>query len=296
MASPLFPQFLTLINFKIMKNQWYKFLCGCLLVAILNSCEKEITSVKPVEQKIVVTSFISPTDSPIKVHLSLSNPLYSSPNGEGALMMKDAQVLIYEGNIQKQLIWNSQNKDFELDQSQFPILAGKTYNLQVKTANGKEVSAQTTVPYPVINPVFEFLGFKQSSKGTKEVFKFQLSDDGSQVNYYRFFVQIERTGQSQMGTVKYYDNLYLSDDKEFNGNVLEKTLEYKFYSNTDPSTFTNKYTGYLINCSEEYYKFHKIKIIDSDFTEGDPVPVYSNIKGGLGVFAGYNSTAIEKKN
>ncbi len=273
-----------------MKTNPSKFLCCLVAAVIFTSCEKELTNMKPVEQKIVVTSFISPSDPKIKVRLSLSYPFYGSDNTTANLNLKYATVLISDGNTQKQLAWNPQLRDFELDQSDFPISTGKTYALQVKTTDGKQISAQTSIPNPVINPSFNFIEFKQTAKRTIETFRFQFTDDGTQINYYRLYLNAERYAQFQSTPVASgSEELYLGPDIEFSGSLFDRILEFNYYSNVDPSTYTNKYTAYFISCSEEYYKFHKSNpSTDSDPLRGNAVNPYSNIEGGLGIFAGYN--------
>lgn len=284
-----------------MKTNKYKFLYIFLTTIILISCQKDASNLVPLTEKIVVSSYISPADK-IQVFLSLSNPYYlpTDPNYNTALKLKNSIVLISDGISQMQLIWNEQEKNFELNQNLFPIIAGKTYSLAVEAEDGRKVSAQTTIPYPVINPVFEFMGNKKNS--TNVLSRFQINDDGAILNYYRFYTEIQRpddpSGNPNFNYVypPQYRGNYIQSDKDFNGSLFNKVIEFSIenYDNLPIDKF--KYSGYFIACSEDYFQFYKTLEI-STASGSDPfneqyVNIYSNIKGGLGIFAGYNLTKL----
>jgi hypothetical protein len=272
----------------------------CFISFTLCSCEKDASNLVPVNEKIVVNSFISPQDLILKVFVNVSSPYYQPHvyGSDNSSQLKNALVFISDGSIKKQLIWNDLNKDFELDQNQFPILVGKTYYLDVKTPDGRQVSAQTTIPSPVLNPIFDFLGYKTNSVSgaNSALVRYQISDDATVLNYYKFFTEIKGFDAQNKNVSIMSGGEELQSDKNFNGNIFENTIQFIVY-NYDKTQTTEKYTGYFIACNKDYYEFYKtLTMANAGSTTpfSEYTQVYSNIKGGLGVFAGYNLKTIEK--
>ncbi len=287
-----------------MKVKLYTFLQLLVIAIILCSCEKEVSNLVPIDEKIVVNSFIAPSETlpanvNIQVSLTLSSPYYRLQNHteNTALKLKNATVLISDGSTQQQLIWDDLHSDFELSQNIFPIIAGKTYYLDIKAEDGRQVSAQTTIPNPVINPIFKFLGYKNNSTTGATILSvlYQLNDDGAISNSYRFYTEIEYNDPNFNYPLNEQGGNYLQADKDFNGSLFEKIIQFRAYSYDSYPNSSKKYTGYFIVCSNEYAQFYNSLAVVANYGANpfsEYANVYSNIKGGLGIFAGYNQTKV----
>ncbi|MEZ4800382.1 MAG: DUF4249 family protein [Flavobacteriales bacterium] len=89
----------------------------------------------------------------------------------------------------------------------------------------------------------------------------------------------------------YRGETYLTDDNLNSGKIYTEYMAdyYMFGSETKLKTV-------VVLASEEYYRFHftAYNQYDNDpFSE--PTLIYSNINGGLGIFAGYSFTTIEQE-
>ncbi|MFQ5636990.1 MAG: DUF4249 family protein [bacterium] len=84
----------------------------------------------------------------------------------------------------------------------------------------------------------------------------------------------------------YFEDAYF-DDALFDGEFYD--LDISFYNYSEP---IEMFIVVLLTTSESYYNFHK-SVDQQNATEdnpfAEPVPIYTNIENGLGVFAGYSS-------
>jgi hypothetical protein len=143
------------------------------LAITLSSCETLVDDLPlsrfpELKSKLVLTSFIAPTDSLITVTLGESTPLFGEygktrtekvVNQAGDTLyynfidrnniVTDAQVTISNGTLHKNLTYNAKTKKYELPTRQFAIIPGQTYTI-VAQNNIYSVKASTTVPLQTI--------------------------------------------------------------------------------------------------------------------------------------------------
>ncbi len=105
------------------------------------------------------------------------------------------------------------------------------------------------------------------------------------------------------GLLDYYPHTFPFSDELFNGQTYTLNINYLLPESTTSYNETQIYliTDYQLivavrSVSEDYYKYKKKLIIhqenqDSDIWNGigDPVQMFSNIKNGYGIFAGYTT-------
>jgi hypothetical protein len=270
------------------------FYCFTLLL-ILPSCEKDADVKLPdVEPKLVVSSFISPQDSLIQVSVSLSSPLYNNPNISNEYKpLLNATVTISNGINSYTLPYNSNLKRYTADSTQFKIIGGLTYYLSVKSLDGKSASATTTVP--LLNNTLTYTVIKNNSSENKYTLQGSWSDnDLTNFNNYRFEMfytayQIYSWYADTAGfftdSVRYWrSNRILTTDTE--GATFNKELQFTYSANSYDTAFTS-----LTTMSKEYLDYtSKLDVAVNSFSGpfSEPVQMYTNINGGLGVFAGYN--------
>ncbi|PKP53529.1 MAG: hypothetical protein CVT92_03575 [Bacteroidetes bacterium HGW-Bacteroidetes-1] len=261
-----------------------------LMTIILASCDSMISDVDAptTSPKLVVNSYISPDDDTIRVRVQYSRPLYSITsyyNSYEYPPVTDAQVSITDGNSTINLIYNA----FELMYitTDLTIEPGKTYSLVVSTPRNENVTASCTVP-ALEPPSIEITNIEStpSSYGYKNI-SFRFQDFPGQGNYYRVMVGISyQTGPNPSDV--YFTPMYLVNGEEFVSDI-NKDGEF-FVFKTD-----NIYDGNLINLvffisitDENYFSFHKsVNSFQDDNPFSEPTPVYTNIEGGVGVFAAF---------
>jgi Domain of unknown function (DUF4249) len=153
----------------------YKLLFIFILTAsILMSCETVLENVTvPYEERLVVSSFISPQDSLVEVIVSKTKPVTGVTTGSNNFnnqnyfydILKGATVQISDGQQKANLVYKEIIKPFSfvydpvtkkqtlatrpgyfISTKEFPIIAGKTYTLVVSATGLPTATATCTVP------------------------------------------------------------------------------------------------------------------------------------------------------
>ncbi len=275
-------------------------------VMLLSGCESLVTNVElpKATPKLVVTSFISPQDSVVAVYLTESTPLFGISKPLEDNTIKNASVFISDGLSTSQLKYNYSTGHYEVPALTFPIRVGKTYSLSITAADGRKTSAMCTVPERVVEVANITLDSTiHISTGSK---MWELKAEWTHIPgaaYYRCAAsQAITLINSNSDTTYHTQNLFYNSDLT---NALEKKANaYNIQrSNISIGNFTEsngRIIGYkttsisvdIMIINAEYYRYHDslYKYYNNHgnpFTE--PTRLYSNIEGGLGVFAAYTS-------
>ena len=280
-----------------------KFLSlAALFILTFASCKKNVDLAAP-NRKIVVYAQISPADDTIKIILEYSKPVNSISNtGYSNIYLRHdihnefaaAEVTLSDGVATIAIKRDSLEGVFKIAQANFPLIPGKTYKLHVKDSHNHEVSAQTTIPYAVTNAVYTFLGKQSAGEyNSKYTNRFVFTDQLNPQHYYRLY----SGQQSNMNLNEVLYGNYLQDSKAFTGTdtIVVETIESNLFF--EHNSMIIRY-GYFFSCSYEYFQFYR----SIENTKGlsntpelleEPVNIYTNIEGGLGIFAGYNVVKIK---
>lgn len=274
---------------------------------LINSCKKEVTDKIPQQdKKLVVSGFISPSDDSVRVILSFSRPYYNQGSNDldSRKQLSTSLVTISDGNVSVNLKWDNNKKYFSLPETEFPIIAGSEYILKILTTDGKEAEAKTIVPEMPQQTEFEVMGLKPSKNrvpGYKsQKCRFALADPVSSENFYRFTLVKRTVTNGIPGFAKLGDIFFT--DKNRDGTVIKEFVEYdlslELQQNT-PTADTNFYhDAYFISGSKEYNLFHE-SLERNNLTEDNPFAepnnIYSNVRGGYGIFAGFNQVVMTKE-
>jgi hypothetical protein len=258
-----------------------------LLLISPAACESDVKNVSlTFEQKLVITSFISPSDSITYFNVSSNKRLYGEINPKEPI-----------GNISgtlsdglKEVVLDTARSGFILDHRKMRIEAGKTYHLKVSSDLGLKAEAYSTVPGKK-NFVIEADTFSVASVHPGDPFKRHtrirviIHDIPGEKNYYRI-----------RGKVYNYYSIYNNDypvtfeddlltDSNMDGQpIVEESNDMVNFSNSDSTLVAI----YLFNTESSYYFYHKSL---KEYSDGNPfseaTPVYSNISGGLGIFTSF---------
>lgn len=275
---------------------------------MLTGCESDVDNIDSFESKskLVVVSYISPQDTMLVVRVQKTQPALGQQLTEEQRKVKDATVTISDGASVVALAYNAANNQYEADARTWPIAAGKTYRLKVVAPVGTAEATCTvpltegiaiteaTAPYTLIE---DYYG--QSVRKYTITFKWQ--DAPGVTNFYRTLAFKEYTLTDHNGEKRVYkeglygsydnDDRQIQNDENYQGGIMtSEPLVYHDYSSESIEK------PYYINCvlvvsDKNYFLYHRA-LNKQEESNGNPFAepalMYSNVKGGLGVFGGYN--------
>ena len=301
----------------------------CLFLSIIftASCRKDASYVNFPEfkQKIVVEAYLSPDQDSNFIYISSTQNRFGELTGAAPslgnlnLYFSDGMNEIKLDTVRKELYHFDSYKYYIKN---IPVTEGKTYHLKVTSDKGLTAEANCTVPFKkdfklevdtssII--LMSEIGFKQSITYAN----FSITDIPGESNYYRLLYIY--TQYSSL--VEYPQN---SIKKQLQGevpvtNVYEPGIGDKVFSDigmdgkkillrsiqlppVDLIDYPHPYAKvdstilrvYLLNTDKPYYDFHhsllNYSLGDTPFTEASFT--YSNIKGGVGIFAAYTVDSL----
>jgi len=297
------------------------------MIIFTASCRKDAGYVNFPEfkQKIVVEAYISPDQDSNFIYISSTQNRFGELTGAAPSL---GNLNLYLSDGTNEIMLDTVRKEpYHFDAYKYylkniPVQEGKTYHLKVESNKGLTAEANCTVPIKkdfklevdTSSIVFmsEF-GFKQSITYAN----FSITDIPGESNYYRLLYIY----QQYSSLVKYSQN---SIKKQLQGevpvtNVYQPGIGDKVFSDLgmdgkkillrsielppvdliiDPHPYSKVDSiilrVYLLNTDKPYYDFHHSLIYwsmgDNPFTEASFT--YSNIKGGVGIFAAYTVDSL----
>jgi hypothetical protein len=269
------------------------------VLALLFSCEKEVKtgSIPEFEQKLVLSSFISPADTVSTIYVSSNKRIYG-----------DLDIIESLGNLTgtisngiKEYSLFRTTVGFKFNNTDFRIEEGKTYNLKVSSSNGLIAEGSCSVPYKRNLHITVDTAFSAIGPVDRPVYKtltatVSITDSPGEENYYRVSCRQDMyykyAGKPYHS--KYYQNSIkneFSSDKGKDGENMELGSFGLYSFSQNDSSFLSIF---ILNTNKAYYDYHvslqKYSGGDDPFTEVSPV--YTNINGGLGIFAAYTIDSL----
>lgn len=275
-------------------------LTAILLISLFSSCEKDADVELPeTPPKLVLVSFITPQDTLLTVTVTLSQPIFESYIVNPDAAVSDATVIMAGASGSVQLIFNQSMQRYEIPASALPIIAGSTYTLTVTTPRGESAQAETSVPTHngVAGFYVDVTDSLNNNQGLTELttdFTHHVNDYSGEENRYRFFsaVLIRDTITNDTISIRYMNQLFTDNNKD--GQHIQSTLNGN-WSEYDPfgTRIVIGYDFWMFNANNDYYQYHNSLynyVGEDPFSE--PTIIYTNVDGGLGVFAAANGTKI----
>lgn len=215
----------------------------------------------------------------------------------------------------------SSEANHEIPTSQFKILAGKTYFLTVTDKNGMVYESSCTIPQAVnIGLVLKdsVVNKGNDTNPFSYIFRLKWQDPTGIKNYYALggesLIHYKIEKSENVAAFEYDSRMKINFNASRGGNssfyndnnmdgstfdILSKATELTdilFNTNVKWRITERRITIALISCDKNYYDFHQaINNFDGDNPFAEPTLVPSNIKGGLGCFAGFNKTVYVGK-
>ncbi|WP_026462095.1 DUF4249 domain-containing protein [Adhaeribacter aquaticus] len=287
-----------------MKLHTYKLLL-LLFVGLLSSCEEDITDKVNIDstRQLVITSFISPQDTALIVRVNKTQPAIGKTETAESLLISNATVNLSNGSQTIKLTYDPIRKLYRARATQLPIISGRTYTLTATTPDGFSTSGTCTVP--ALNGILiqdlshsvEQITYDAGPDKyvyNRHTFTFKWQDAPGRGNYYhaltlREFKENFNNKTYRMPLDAYEVEKYFSDENQ-DGGTFSTSGQYTTSTNeNEPSP--NILRAHLSVTDRHYYLYHKT-IEQQRETNANPFAeptfIYTNIKGGLGVFAAYN--------
>lgn len=282
----------------------------CILALLLIGCFKTTDQISPDrlspdrESKLYVLCFISPQDSVLTAKVAMSEPKIV-PTVEPTLTVKTANVSISDGQRSAVLRYDSTLGYYRADAVDLFIEAGKTYELTVSMGENRRVTAQATVPASIPIQRVQIDSVLASATASVKSTLYTATifwDSPGGVNYYRGWGKFTQTVSNEQGVLEEtrVNQPAFSVDRETNAGPGRRSLSGSFslITPTNARIRTNLVRLGLFTTDVNYYRYHATlleEVNNPNNSFAEPGVLYSNIKDGYGVFAGYNATYIDIK-
>lgn len=272
---------------------------------LINACESDV-DIKPpeFEQKLVITGFISPSDTLTFIEVSVNHRLYGElgteePAGKISGVLSDG-ITETELNLTQLNIGYPMNTKprygFILDHTKMRIKPGNTYSLSVNTDKGLSATALCKVPperfFEVKADTFSVPSRHEWEPYSRRVdIKASLRDIPGEENFYKIRLKIMSYFHDDVRGVSVSEfqimEDYMLSDKSMDGKeiTIKTNTGLNFIADTDSSFVV----VYIVNLEKSYYRYHESMKNQSrgDNPFSEATPVYSNVSGGLGIFTSY---------
>jgi hypothetical protein len=275
------------------------------LLASIQSCKKIIEiDLPPADSKIVVNSFFT-EGSPLKVHLSESVGALDNEIPE----CSDATVILLGDNVKTDTLFQEDGFYYSHVQAE----SGKKYSLMISAPGMDSVICEDLIPEKTIIQnlvltdsvmiaedgfLINELKLDFSDSAGPDFYEVELNGFTIANNYMigLWFMKNSDPVITSTGLLDYNPKTLIFSDRMFDG----KTCSVKIYYAIQPWGGDYRLKITFRSISESYYKYKEKQFaylfsLQNDIFSGmsDPVQLYSNIKGGYGIFAGYSTDEKE---
>jgi hypothetical protein len=282
-----------------------------LLVALgflLGACEKEVEGIRLPESdaKLMVYCFISPQDDSLTVSVTRSVPVLGAGNPADTLV-EDAAVTLSDGVRSVRLLYDEDRKAYAYHvwaarDGDLKIKPETSYHLQVTTLRGETATATCTVPAALKASIMLSPDSAWAASSNRYYYRMRIiwPDPPNQVNYYRVNghaeVITEQTSDGRPTSIatvpaEWEASEWVSDEGR-DGGLLVSPRGNCHVNEYDPFISCSLYAS-VLHTDPHYYRYHHSvhRAMQSQANPfAEPVLVYSNVTGGLGVFGAYTRT------
>jgi hypothetical protein len=281
-----------------MKRTIAYYLISVFAIMTFISCEKEADNINyPVfRQKLVVFGILSPGEEMNYISVNSTFALY----GAKYSVIKWGNLTATLSNGTNEISLDTTAGGFVFRSSDLPVEEGKTYILKINSDFGLSAEASCTVPFrrnlnlEIDTTLHHYTDDQDTTiKYTFVNSDLYFNDFKGENNYYRLLSMKTRPHSTQPGYYSFDtgNQFDVIDDKGHDGERMKISLPGYWAGGLADSTFLKVF---LLNTDKVYYDYQKslenYSSGEDPFTE--PAPLYSNITGGLGVFASYTYDSL----
>lgn len=276
---------------------------------LLGSCRQEANLPTPYGEQLVVQGFISPQDSLVQVSVSKNQASSAGSNRRDFVTNAAVSITPAQGGAVSLLVLPLTRTDSANRWCRYGVPArllgvqpGGTYTLLVRTPGGLEAEATCTVPSRTI-PAAEVsvrLQFQGVGSQRYRTFRVAWPDAPDVEPFYSLHSvsYVEAPTPAAGGVPPYtyvsYGTAYLSGAA---GGGQLSSVERAVQGTNAPFEPKRSFVQvYLCQTDRDYYHFNLSLARQQQEEAGnlfpEPVPIAGNVRGGLGVFAGYTLTVV----
>lgn len=271
----------------------YSLILITAVLLLLQGCEIALDTdkVPRFESKLVVTAFLEPEKDVNTFRVSVNQPIF----GDLGTVNQSGNIRAFISDGEKEIELNSQNEVIYFSYEDMKIVPGGKYFLRVSSDLGMEAKSECTVPYifDLKAVVDTFTVVTKTDGMLLKQFKgeFAFSDSSGYENYYRVFARLTTYKKYSSGGDTYKGDSFLSDGTQL---LTDKSagpdgrLKIPLNIGIYPAFYDSAFLKiYVMNTEKSYYLYHKSieNYEDGENPFAEPTPIYSNIEGGLGIFA-----------
>ncbi len=277
-------------------------------LVLFTACQKVVDAdgLLDIESKVFITSYISPQDTVLRVHVSKALPVFGTPlsvrdqeANQEKFLIKDAQVTISdEAGNSASLTYSDEERTYLADASTLAVTSNQSYFLNV-VADGDTYTASCTIPKKVAE-LNERINLREDNFGGREVdINLAFEDIQGEQNFYVLGGLVNTTVQYEGEEPQTFSfGLFFDTDEFLRDNFLDggtlsgNALEYV---GTGTEVLETTITLQVANVEEPLFQNLKTASTNAD-ADGNPFVEYAiapnNIQeeGAVGVFAGYQLT------
>ncbi|HYG53499.1 MAG TPA: DUF4249 domain-containing protein [Flavobacteriales bacterium] len=277
------------------------FLYTILVAFLFSSCEKDANIPVPEEDpKLVVYSYISPSDTLVRVSVSQSVPIFGNNNTGETVPVTNATVVISSPAGSHTLTYDPYLEQYSIHGDSIHVTAGQTYSLTVSAPGFETVSASTTVPQlnnfnfqvneTAAHPVSVYNGntiprwYSYNIRFTH----FNNSD------YYRVIPAYYKVYPGYPDSLENEYGALLYDYNKVSGGMITDNIDVYTDIVSEPHPDPYGVKLHLVISTQDYHKFHSSL---QNYSYGDPFAepslIYTNMTNGYGIFAGYLQETVQ---
>jgi len=289
------------------------FICGFLIILLLNSCHELVQNEFPDFTEVLTVNSFLIADSTVKVKVSLAAKMDSLPLKN----VDQAVVQLYIDGIFNDTLVSVGNGLYTSNKAVEP---GKTYKCTVNLAGYDEVTCTDSIPQPnAILKIEHILSAGIDEEGfTYPAIRFTFTNNPTEHRYYQVIIwlyeeSIWRSNPWVSANLKEIsDPVLLAEglpmavfsNDQIKGNSYTMQINYQsgiYY--TDPNNQNPKLFPFVLefrSISYNYYQYLKQLYLyyQGRYPEflsgvGSVYPLHSNVENGYGIFAGYSTSFSE---
>jgi hypothetical protein len=271
----------------------------------LSSCRELVQNEFPEFKPIPTINSILVVDSIIKVHVSLAGKLDTNK----LELINNAEVLLYVDGAYKETLISFDEGMYLSSTVVEPL---KTYHCEVSIPGYQTVSCSDALPKPAI--ISDILHINKAGKDqeglTYPAIKFTFKNNPAEKQYFEVVIRLIEYGHERSADLETITDLLILNEglpralfsnNLINDSIYTMTINYSTGSagsSNGGSIHTNLYPLILEvrTVSYNYYQYvRQLYLYEKgrypEFLTGSitAFPLYSNITGGYGIFAGYSS-------
>ena len=276
------------------------------MLLVISGCRKDIFIEIPEQEPKIVLSALIEQDSTFKVYVSKSR---NTGKKEALLYLQTATVDVFKNDNYEETLeiekYISPVDTIYFYPSSVRATAGDKITIKASSKDLKDVEGTTEIPKAVeitsleLKEVINEDGLFVRTANMEISFK----DPSETKNYYhiKVYTVYEPPYLSTLGystndvnaidaaySEVLFDNSFLWDDLYFSG--LEKKINISF----SPQPIDATYKIELRTISKEYFQFYRTLYLQQQNSSGpfaEPINIFSNIKNGYGIVAGYSAVS-----